>query len=128
MTDRLGSNLGRIVAACSELFQAGTTEPLHAMLDERVVWEGMVPGEFCHNRDEVIGRLSHVPRTARITRIEAEESGDLVMVSVDGPDFRGDDLSRSGPRSLSFTFKDGRVTRMKSFATRDEAFRALGGD
>ena len=128
MTERLGSNLGRIVAAWSELFQAGTTGPLQAMLDEKVIWEGAFPGELCHNRDEVIDRVSHMPGTPRITRLEAEESGDRVVVSVDGPDFRGEDPNHSGPRSLTFTFKDGRVTRMKSFASRDEAFRALGTD
>jgi hypothetical protein len=126
VTDRIGDNLGRIVAAWNEMFRGGTTGAMEAILDEKVVWEGVFPGEVCHNRDEVMGRLAHIPGPPRITRLEAEEQGDQVVVSVDGPDFRGDDPHRSGPRSIAFTLRGGRVIRMKSLGSRDEAFRLVG--
>jgi hypothetical protein len=69
------------------------------------------------------------PRAPRITRIEAEEKGDQVAVSVDGPDFQSDDWRPpGGPRWLVFTFRNGRVIRMQSLTSRDAAFREVGRD
>jgi hypothetical protein len=128
VSDQLGGNLARIVAAWTSLFHQGSTDALQDLLDEKVVWNGMFPDEICHDRHEVLGILGrnqlHAPR---ITRIEAEEHGDKVAVMVDGPDFPSDDRRPAGsPRSLVFTFRDGHVIRMQSFKNRDDAFRLVG--
>lgn len=69
---------------------------------------------------------AHPPR---ITRIEAEEFGDRVAISVEGPDFpaisesaEAQLLAPGAPRSLVFTFRAGRVVRMESLHSRDAAF------
>ncbi len=55
------------------------------------MWTGIFPDDICHNRQEVVDTLvRNRPRAPRITRIEAEEKGNLVAISVEGPDFQGD--------------------------------------
>jgi SnoaL-like domain len=128
MSDAVGDNLALIIGAWIALFQRGSIDALESLLDEKVVWQGMFPGEVCKDRRQVLGMLVHSrSRAPRITRIEAEENGDQVAISVDGPDFQADDrLPAGGPRSLVFTFRDGRVIRMQSLKSRDEAFRLVG--
>jgi hypothetical protein len=58
--------------------------------------------------------------------MEAEEAGDRVVITVGGPDFgpgpAGSALEPvGGPRTLVLSFEDGRIVRMESFATRQEA-------
>jgi hypothetical protein len=51
-----------------------------------------------------------MPRAPCINRIEAEEKGNLLAISVQGPDFQADDQRLPGdPRSLVFTFQEGQV-------------------
>jgi len=129
LSDQVGENLALIVAALTDVLQRGSTDALQALLDEKVVWNGMFPDEICHNRQEVLGALGrNQPRAPRITRIEAEENGNLVAISVEGPDFQGDDrLPPGDPRSLVFTFQEGHVIRMQSLKSRDDAFRLVVG-
>lgn len=59
----------------------------------------------------------------------AEEVGDQVILTVEGPDFgpgpAGSALEPAGgPRTLVLSFEDSTVVRMESFATHEEA---LGG-
>jgi hypothetical protein len=123
-----GGNLALIVAAWTEMFQSGSSGALARLLDEKVVWNGMFPDEVCNDRTEVLGILGrNLPRAPRITRIEAEEKGDKVAVTVEGPDFPGTDRrGAGGPRSLVFTFRGGRVIRMQSFKDRGDAFQLVG--
>lgn len=52
----------------------------------------------------------------------------VVAISVEGPDFQGDDrLPPGAPRSLVFTFHGGHVIRMQSLTSRDDAFRLVAG-
>jgi hypothetical protein len=119
----IGGNLAMIVGAWTEMLRSSNTESLAAILDEHVIWQGVLPDEICRNRDEVVGLLDRfLSRPPRLTKIEAAEFGDRVVVSVDGPDFPEMDHRPSGPRSLVFTFRNGRVVRMESTATRDAAF------
>jgi hypothetical protein len=126
--DQVGENLALIVEAWADMLRTGSTGALHALLDEKVVWNGVFPDEICHGRQEVIGILaSNWRRAPRISRLDAEERGDRVAVSVEGPDFQGDDRRPAvGPRSLVFTFQKGHVIRMQSLKSRDEAFRLVG--
>jgi hypothetical protein len=118
-----GGNLATIVGAWTELLRTGDVKSVAAILDEQVIWQGVLPEEICRNRDEVVGVLDRfLSRPPRLTKIEAAEFGDRVAVSVDGPDFPEMDHRPAGPRSLVFTVRDGRVVRMESTASRDAAF------
>ncbi|MGD1034246.1 MAG: nuclear transport factor 2 family protein [Candidatus Dormibacteria bacterium] len=125
-----GENLALVVSAWTGMFRSGSSDALAALLDENVVWQGLQPGLSCGDRGQVLRILgrwrSHPPR---ITRLEAEEFGDRVAISVEGPDFPAISdpseaplLAAGAPRSLVFTFRDGRVVRMESLPSRDAAF------
>jgi hypothetical protein len=123
-----GNNLALILSAWTEMLRDGNTQALGSILDENVVWQGILPEQVCRDREEVLDLLSRRRgRPPRLTRIEAQEFGDQVAVSVSGPDFPDNEvLAAKAPRSLIFTFRDGRVVRMESLATRDAAFARLG--
>ena len=58
----------------------------------------------------------------RLSRFDVCEVGDQVVVLVDGTDFvAGDVEGRAGPRVLGFTFVNGRVVRIRSSLTIEEA-------
>jgi hypothetical protein len=119
----IGGNLAMIVGAWTAMLSSGNTESLGAILDEGVTWQGVLPDQICRNREEVLDILiRNQRRPPRLTRIEAAEFGDRVVVSVESPDFEEMDGRPRGPRSLVFTFRNGRVVRMESIATRDAAF------
>lgn len=124
-----GSNLARVLAIWGEMADRHTMAPLADAMAENVVWQGLLPELVCHGRDEVRNRLgsARAGQLPRVTRMEAEEvGGDRVLVSVDGPDFgpgpAGSALRPAGgPRTMVLSFEDGRIVRMESFATRQEA-------
>lgn len=126
----IGDNLALLVSAWTGMFRSGSSDALAGILDENVVWQGLLPELVCGDRRqvlEILGRLSR--RSPRITRIEAEEFGDRVVISVEGPDFPAMTdaadaplLAPGAPRSLVFTFGGGRVVRMESLPNRDAAF------
>lgn len=123
-----GSNLAQVLAVWGEMSHKQTMAPLADVMAEDVVWQGLLPELVCHGRDEVRGVLGSARggRLPRVTRMEAEEVGDTVVVTVDGPDFgpgpAGAGLEPiGGPRTLVLSFDDGRIVRMESFATRQEA-------
>ncbi|MGO9660497.1 MAG: nuclear transport factor 2 family protein [Acidimicrobiales bacterium] len=123
-----GANLARVLAVWGEMSQRQTMEPLADAMAEDVVWQGLLPELVCHGRDEVRGVLgsARAGRLPTVTRMEAEEVGDRVVVTVEGPDFgpgpAGPALGPvGGARTLVLSFADGRIARMESFATRQEA-------
>ena len=123
-----GDNLARLLALWGEMSQSQTMAPLVEAMAEDVLWQGLLPELACHGRDEVADVLgsSRSGRLPRVTRMEAEETGDRVVVTVEGPDFGPGPAGTAlepigGPRTLAFWFEDGRVVRMESFATRQEA-------
>ncbi|MDP9271681.1 MAG: hypothetical protein M3P14_12055 [Chloroflexota bacterium] len=118
-----GENLSRIVSAWLAMLQTGNSVELASILDPYVVWQGILPEQICHNRDEVLGILVRNQRPLRLTRINAEEIGDRVAVSVLGPDFVDvDEQPAEEPRSLVFTFRAGTVVRINSLPSREAAF------
>lgn len=124
-----GSNLARVLALWGEMSRNQTMAPLVDAMAEDVEWQGLLPDLACHGRHEVAGVLGSARggRLPRVTRMEAEEDGDRVVLTVEGPDFgpgpTGTVLEPAGgPRTLVLSFADGKVVRMESFATREEAF------
>lgn len=92
--------------------------PIGRILDDDVVWEGRYPGQICHTPREVLHFLSNgLAQTRRITRLEAHEDGDDVVIVAEGPDF--EDVAPDGtrtPRSsagMIFSIRAGRIVRMK---------------
>ena len=82
-----GANLARVLAVWGEMSQRQTMEPLADAMAEDVVWQGLLPELVCHGRDEVRGVLgsARAGRLPTVTRMEAEEVGDRVVVTVEGP-------------------------------------------
>lgn len=123
-----GANLSALLDAWTALLRTGSTHRLAKLLDSRIEWTGVLPGTHCHGRRWVLHylRLGGTP-APRLTRMEAAEMGDRVVVSVESPDFPANEWAEAGtPRTLAFTFRDGRVVQMESYATRDLAFAAAG--
>ncbi len=121
-----GERLGLVVAAWTALIRDGDAAEIGNVLDPRVTWQGVRPELACTGRDEVLALLSRQRlHGLHVTRFEAEEVGERVAISVAGPDFRDGVLPAGAARSLVFMFTDGRITKMDSFASRDEAFAAL---
>lgn len=127
-----GSNLARVLEIWGEMARRQTMTPLVDSMAEDVEWQGLLPELVCHGRDEV-GRVlgsARGGRLPRVTRMEAEEVGDRVVLTVEGPDFgpgpAGSVLEAiGGPRTLAVWLEGGTVVRMESFATRDEALGAV---
>lgn len=119
MKSEPGKNLNLVLSAWFAALAAGNVEPVGRILDDEVVWEGRYPGQACQTPPEVLGFLSQgISQTRRITRLEAHEDGDDVIIVAHGPDFKdvSPDGTLLGPRpsaGMIFTVRDGRVVHMK---------------
>jgi hypothetical protein len=122
-----GERLARLLSAWAAYLRTGRTDELAAMLDEGVVWQGLLPELVCNGRDQVLDMMVRNRGGApRLTHIEAEEAGRQVAVSVEGPDFPDNGLlAAAAPRSLVFTFSGPRVVHIQSTSSRDAAFALL---
>ena len=126
-----GANLSLVLQTWADILRTGRTEALATIMDDDVVWQGLLPELVCNGRDEALGMLRYglVAAVPSVTRVEAEESGDYVVVNVASADFpegpEGAPLEDSGQRTLVFTFRAGKIVRMESFPGRDAAFRAV---
>jgi len=127
----IGDNLASLITAWTAMLRTGSSGALAAILDEGVVWQGLLAELRCTDREQVLHLLGRTGRRRppRITRMEAEEFGDRVAISVEGPDFAAVSgpaeaqlLAAGAPRSLLFTFRAGKVVRMESVAGRDALF------
>lgn len=126
-----GSNLACVLAIFGEMTHRGDMTQLTDALSEGVVWQGLLPELACRGRDEVTRVLGSARggRLPRITHLEAQEAGDRVIITIEGPDFEpgpaGSALEPAGgPRTLALSFEDGSIVRMASFATRQDALRS----
>lgn len=123
-----GERLLKILSAFVSLARSESADDLSGLLDEGIVWQGVLPELVCHGRREVMeffGRRG--AGFPRITTMEAREIGDRVVVCVEGPDFAasppGGHLEPPGGlRWLVFTFADDKVVRMESFIDRAAAY------
>lgn len=123
-----GSNLARVLALLGEISQGQTMEPFVDATAEDVVWQGLRPELVCRGRAEVRDVLGSARggRLPRVTRMEAEEVGDRVVMTIEGPDLGSGPAGGAfepvgGLRTLALSFKEGRIVRMESFASRQEA-------
>jgi hypothetical protein len=114
----VGSNLALVLAAWNTIVQSGSTRDLAAILDEHVIWQGAMPDSVSRGRDEVVGVLADNP-APHLTRIEAREVGDQVLLTMEGPDFPLTEGHHAGIRSLVFTFRTGAVAKMESIGKQD---------
>ncbi len=119
--------LGDVLAAWIAMLRTGSTTELASLLDTNVAWRGVLPGQICHNREEVLNLLTRQGRRhPRLTRIEAEERGDRVVVSVHSPDFPElEGHARKDVRSIVFSFRNGVIINMDAFGSRDAAFESV---
>lgn len=118
-----GVNLGFVIAGLNGMLRTGSPGEVGPILDDNVFWQGPQPDLFCSGREEVLGVMTGgTPRSLRLTKVEAEEVGDRVVVSVEGPGLpETPALAAGAARTLVFTFADGKVTRIDSFASREAA-------
>lgn len=123
-----GVNLGFVMAGLNDMLRTGSPRELGPILDDNVFWQGPQPELFCSGREQVLGVMTGgTPRSLRLTKVEAEEVGDRVVVSVEGPGLpETPALEPGAARTLVFTFADGKVTRIDSFASREAAFARAG--
>lgn len=126
-----GSNLALLLTVWGEMARSQSMTPLIDALAEKVVWHGVLPDLVCHGRDEVSGVLGSARggKLPRITRMTAEEAGNCVVLTVEGPNFgagpAGSALEPAGgPRTLVLTFENDKVVRIESFAAREQALAA----
>jgi hypothetical protein len=124
-----GANLNLVLSVMVAMSRTGGAEELASVLDEGVVWQGLLPELVCNGRGEVLSILGKAPFPP-VTRVEAEEVGDRLVVIAHSADFplgpTGTELDPpSGVRSFVFMFRDGKVVKMESFPTREVAFAAV---
>ena len=114
--------LGALVAAWIELRQ-GRLDRITELLREDVVWRGVLPDQVCRNREEVLHLFARRGAPA-LTRFEAEEFGDRVVLSVEGPEFPAvEGQPDDHRRSFVFTFAGNHVSRIDSMPTRERAYQ-----
>jgi hypothetical protein len=126
--DRPGARLAALIRAWVAILDDPDLSQMRELLDERVTWQGLLPELICHDRREVLALFQRQRSFGlRITRLEAEEVGDRVLLSVEGPELAGIDgvIESGAPRSLAFTFADGMVVHIASYASRAAAFAAF---
>ena len=128
-----GDNLATVLGAWLDATRAGALDPLEAIMDEDISWHGIVPGTVCHGRAETIETMRRGMETLpRITKMEAIEMGDVVVMSLTGPDFRYPDweerpeLERGRPQLfMRLTLRAGRVTEMRATGSREDALERI---
>jgi hypothetical protein len=122
-----GEKLGRVLALWGEMSGVGSVDALASALAQDVVWQGLLPELTCNGRDQVLELLGRARggRLPKVTRVDAEEVGDRVVVTITSPEIgpgpEGTALEQGGPRTLVLSFDGASIVRMHSFATRQEA-------
>jgi hypothetical protein len=120
-----GDNLA-IVLEMWHAWRHGRVESLAPLLDEEMMWQGLRPELVCRNRQQALDVLRRaLPH--RMTRIDAAEVGNQVVVYAEGPDFHpGGELGPEGQICLVFTLSEGHIVSMRSVAGREEAWTTAG--
>ena len=115
---RPGKNLANVLWAWSNIVRTGSTNGLADILDPEVVWQGALPGSISRGRGEVLAVLADNPAPT-LARIEVQELGDRVLLTMEGPDFPVTEGHLPGLRCRTFTLRDGRVCRIQTLGKHD---------
>ena len=127
-----GANLNLVLSVMVAMSRTGGSKELASILDEGVVWQGLLPELVCNGR----GRSAQPVRKGAIAACHPCRSrrgrrpGGRRAHSADFPSGpTGTELEPpSGVRSFVFTFRDGKVVRMESFSSREAAFALVSTD
>src|SRR5438105_3070863 len=106
-------------------WQRGDFATIESLLDSGVQWNWFQPGEWdCHNREDVMDvvRERYDQGFARDVFEFVDGGVDSVIVvahpaSIGGPEWPAE-------AATVLTFRDGKVTRMKDYRTKDDALAA----
>jgi ketosteroid isomerase-like protein len=93
-----------------------------------VVWEGLVPGVECRDRDAVRQMLEGSIRESRdVDHLELTAGAQRVVLGVRSPRFEElAGVTLNGELFNVFTIEGGRIVRVRDFADPHEAHRAAG--
>jgi ketosteroid isomerase-like protein len=94
------------------------------------VWEGVVPGVECANRDQVRDMLSEsIKDDVDVERLELFGGSDRALLGVRSADLEEiAGVKLNGQLFNVFTIRDQRIVRVRDFALRRDALEAAGLD
>ena len=124
------SNIEIIFSDYLDAIRRGDMDTVAARLAPEVTHRGVRADLICPDRDSVLASMrSRARQPPDVEAIELVAAGDRVVMSVRaagiGVPVRDDDAPR-GQASIVFTLRDGLITAMQDYASRDEALGAAG--
>ena len=117
------------VMAWLDAMRRGDLDAAVACFAPDVVWEGLVPGVECANRDEVRDMLSEsIKDDMDVQHLEVLGSSDRAMLGVRSAELEElAGVTLHGQLFNVFTIRDELIVRVRDFALRREAQEAAGG-
>jgi ketosteroid isomerase-like protein len=106
-----------------EAFERRDLDGLAALIDERVVWVGLLPGQLCRNRQEVLDTFEAALATGVNASPEILAETDEVLVidpHVEPPPEHVPELHQV------FVLEEGRVVELRDYPDRSSALEAAG--
>jgi ketosteroid isomerase-like protein len=124
------SNIEIIFSDYLDAIRRGDIDTVAARLAPEVTHRGIRADLICPDRESVLASMrSRARQPPDVEAIELVAAGDRVVMSVRasgiGVPVRDDDAPR-GQASIVFTLRDGLITAMQDYASRDEALGAAG--
>lgn len=105
----------------------GDADAIEARMHPEVVHQGIDPDWICDGRGPVMERMRRViqQRHGGVDWLELTERRDRVIAGFGGPRFADDPNFPEPRRFIVFTVRDGLITRMEDYRTREDAFAAV---
>jgi ketosteroid isomerase-like protein len=132
-TRRAGSNIEIIWADWLDALRRQDIDTLAARLAPEVTHRGVRPDLICPDRRTVLERARNSSRQVpRVDAIELVAAGDRVVLTVRAPTVgmpltaEEDQDARRGVAAIVFTLREGLITQIQDYASRDEALAAAG--
>jgi len=104
-----------------EAFERADLESLAELLDPNVVWVGVLPGQLCRNRDEVLATFREALDSGRSASPEiVSETDELIVLDphVDPPPELNSALHQV------WVLDDGRIVEIRDYPDRSSALEA----
>lgn len=121
-------SLGIVLSGITKVLGSQDADGIAELLAPDVVWEGLLPGMRCDNREQAMRIIRHAFADKRVTAdaIEAFTTGDNVVVGLHGPGFNGTPGDRETVGQLYYVLamRDGKVVHWRVYVTRPEALAA----